>query len=151
MRAEFFFFLWKKRGCFIGDFDKKKLFFFQTCKSWVWCFFRVFIIPTLYFETWSNVGFKMKFLGIKFWNWMLRCFEIRCFGKLLSEGRDEALRNNYNRTRGKSLMKIIYQMQWGLVIAQTIRLRDMFKCGSRLGTKRITRCITWSWQVGYVL
>ena len=61
-KAEFFFM--KKKWCFIGDFRKKK--FFSGRVKVEFGAFRVFIIPTLYFETWSSVGFKMKFLGIRF-------------------------------------------------------------------------------------
>ena len=142
----------KKRKALYLRFWQEEIIFFSSGRVKVeFGVFRIFIISTLYFETWSSVRFKMKFFEIRFWNWMLRCFEIRCFGKLLLESPDGALRNNYNRTCGKSLMKMFCQMQWELVIAQTIRLRDMYRCGPRLGTKRITRCITWSWQLGYVL
>ena len=52
----------KKKGCFIGDFGKKKFFFPGRAKLEFGAF-RVFIVPTLYFETWSNVGFKTNFFG----------------------------------------------------------------------------------------
>jgi len=106
-----FFFL-KKKNLFYysGDFGKKKKKHLLSRHAKVE-FGAFWVVPTLYFETWSNVRFKIKFLGIRFRNGMLRYFKIRCFGKLLLEGRDETLRNSYNRTREKSLMKMICQMQ----------------------------------------
>jgi len=62
-KSRIFFFM-KKKWCFIGDFRKKK--FFSGRVKVEFGAFRVFIIPTLYFETWSSVGFKIKFLGIRF-------------------------------------------------------------------------------------
>ena len=58
-------FFYEEKNGDLSEIFARRNFFFGRVKVEFGAF-RVFIIPTLYFETWSSMGFKMKFLGIRF-------------------------------------------------------------------------------------